>query len=151
MISFISIDGKKYHLMEDTIDKFPECYIKGLATRFIKKDMDITLIDDCIYLEDTSLYLDDVFNGLIYNKIEHKSNEHSANLNEILDRYCIELRAPIIKEPIKKNFYISHDTIDETTKALFILHRDLVSGRQGSYSQFCVSQIAKFLREIIKN
>lgn len=113
MISFISFDGKKYYLPEDSINNIPECYIKGLATRFIKKDMDMDIImmDNCIYLGDTSLYLDDIFNGLLYGEIEYKSNKHSEILNKILDRYCIELRAPIVNEPKKKQVVIDDKII----------------------------------------
>lgn len=81
IIKFTSIDSKIYTIKKSILDSLEPNYITSLATRYIRKDMSITKINDAILLDYMSDQLDQVFAIMLNNK--------NKSFVDIIDEYCI--------------------------------------------------------------
>lgn len=97
IVQFMSCDGKIYSFDYSFLLTLPNSKLTALATHYIKKDIEVNTVNECILLEDTSKYLDDFFNVLIY-----KDKSTSEIINELLDKYSVKRGLEIASDETDK-------------------------------------------------
>ena len=84
LVSYITCDSKIYRFRYSEIQKWPSSIIKAYATIYIKKDMELLLVDGHIYLDDHSSMIDKFFKDMLYSHFE--GNIYAR----LCDKLCVD-------------------------------------------------------------